>query len=87
MHVKKLRRLTRPQFFKFIRSLIFVCAGTCAVQAFLQLWQAGATQWCGVSHCRAQALGAQALVAAAHGLCSCGSWALEHELRSCGTRA
>ena len=39
------------------------------------------------SRCRAWALGMQASVAVAHGLSSYGSWALEHRLRSCGTRA
>ena len=45
----------------------------------------------GFSCCRAQALGAQASVAAAHRLSSCGTWAqqlqlwaLEHRLSSCG---
>ena len=32
------------------------------------------------------ALGTQAPVAAMHGLCSCGSWALEHRLSSCGAQ-
>ena len=39
------------------------------------------------SRCGAQALGAQASVAVAHGLRSCGFQALEHKLNSCGTRA
>ena len=39
------------------------------------------------SRCRARALGAWASVVAARGLSSCGSWALEHRLCSCGTRA
>ena len=37
--------------------------------------------------CGARALGAQASVVVAHGLSSCGSWALERRLSSCGTRA
>ena len=37
--------------------------------------------------CRAWALGAQASVVAAHGLSSCGSWALEHMFSSCGAWA
>ena len=41
----------------------------------------------GFSCCGAQALGAQASVVVARGLSSCGSWALERRLRSCGTRA
>ena len=37
--------------------------------------------------CRARALGTRASVVAAHGLSSCGSWALELRLRSCGAQA
>ena len=37
--------------------------------------------------CGAQALGMQASVVVARGLSSCGSWALEQRLSSCGTRA
>ena len=37
--------------------------------------------------CGARALGAQASVVVACGLSSCGSWALEHRLSSCGARA
>ena len=36
---------------------------------------------------QSSALGAWALVVVALGLSSCGSWALEHKLSSCGTRA
>ena len=39
------------------------------------------------SRCRAQAVGTRALVVAADGLSSCGLWALEHTLGSCGTGA
>ena len=39
------------------------------------------------SRCGAWALGMQASVVVAHGLSSCGSWALERRLSSCGTRA
>ena len=39
------------------------------------------------SRCGARALGAWASVVVAHGLSSCGLWALEHRLSSCGTRA
>ena len=35
------------------------------------------------SCCRAWALGARASVVVAHGLSSCGSWALEHKFCSC----
>ena len=37
--------------------------------------------------CGAQALGARASVVVACGLSSCGSWALERRLSSCGARA
>ena len=58
----------------------------CCVWAFLWLWRVGATLRCsaqashfgGFSCCGARALGAWASVVVAHGLSSCGSWALEH---------
>ena len=37
--------------------------------------------------CGAQAIGEWASVVVAHGLNSCGSWALEHRLSSCGAQA
>ena len=37
--------------------------------------------------CRARALGALASVVVAHGLSSCGSWAVERRLSSCGAQA
>ena len=39
------------------------------------------------SGCGAQALGARALGIVARGFSSCGSWALEHRVSSCGARA
>ena len=62
---------------------------------FLYLWRAGATFCCGeqASHCSgfsccgARVLGAWASVVVARGLSSCGSWALEHRLSSCGARS
>ena len=39
------------------------------------------------SCCGAWALGTWASVVVAHGLSSCGSWALERRLSSCGARA
>ena len=39
------------------------------------------------SHCGSQALGAWASIVVAYGLSSCGSWALEHRLSSCGALA
>ena len=55
----------------------------------------GATLHCGAwaSHrggffcCGAPVLGAWASVVVAHGLSSCGSWALERRLSSCGSQA
>ena len=41
----------------------------------------------GFSCCGARALGTRASVAVVHGLSSCGSWALECRLSSCGARA
>ena len=41
----------------------------------------------GFSCCRARALGVWASVVVAHGLSSCGSWALERRLSSFGTWA
>ena len=38
------------------------------------------------SRCRAQALRMRASVVVAHGLSSCGAWALECRLSSCGAR-
>ena len=66
-----------------------------AVCGFLQLQRTGVTLHCGVwaSHCggfscfRARALGAQTSVVVAHGLRSCGLWALERKLSSCGPQA
>ena len=59
------------------------------------LWRAGATLHCGAwaSHCggfsccRVRAVGMRASVVVARGLSSCGSWALEHRLSSCGAQA
>ena len=41
----------------------------------------------GFSCCGAQVLGSWALVVVAHGLSSCGPWALEHRLSGRGVRA
>ena len=55
--------------------------------AVRRLWAGAAWLLIAVaSRCRAQALGARALVVAAHRLSSCGLWALEHRLSSCGAR-
>ena len=86
-------------FCSFLKNLFILFLAAlglcCCVQAFLQLWRAGATLRCGVwaSHCGgfsccgARALGAQASVVAACGLSGCGSRVLEHRLTGCDTRA
>ena len=86
-------------FFKiclFFTLFIFGCIGSSLLHMdFLQLWRVGATLPCsmqashcsGISHCGAQALGMWASVVVAHGLSSCGSWAPERRLSSCGARA
>ena len=49
----------------------------------LRVWDSHCTGF----SCGARALGAQASVVVVLGLSSCGSWALEHRLSSCGTGA
>ena len=81
----------------FILNLFLAALGLrcCACTGFLQLRRAGATLRCGAraSHCGgfsccgAWALGMWASGVVALGLSSCGSWALEHRLGSCGARA
>ena len=76
----------------FIYINLFICGyvGSLLLHTgFLQLRQAGATLRCsaqashcgGFSCCQARALGTRASVVVAHGLSSCGSWALEHRLQ------
>ena len=76
--------------------LFFGCIGSSLLCAgFLQLRRVGVTLRCGAraSHCSgfsccgAQALGERASVVVVCGLNSCGSWALEHKLRSFSARA
>ena len=61
----------------------------CCAQSFSSCGERGR----GASHCGgfsfsgAQAPGARASVVVAHGLSSCGSWALECRLSSCGAQA
>ena len=83
-------------FNKFTYFFIFGCVGSLLLRAgFLQLRQAGATLCCsawashcgGFSCCGARVLGARTSVVVARGLSSCGSWALELRLSSCGARA
>ena len=67
----------------------------CCMRAFSSCGERGATLCCGAraphcgdfSCCRARALGTWASVVVARGLSSCGSWALECRLSSCGAQA
>ena len=81
---------------KFLKFFIFGCVGSSLLcVGFIQLWRAGATLCCGAqashcggfSSCGARTLGARDSVVAACGLSSCGTWALELRLSSCGARA
>ena len=83
-------------FYLFIYLFILAVLGLrCCAQAFsscgerglLFIVVRGAYHCGGFSCCRAQALGTRASVAVARGLSSCGSWALECRLSSCGARA
>ena len=72
---------------------IFDCVGSSLLRVgFLYVWREGATLRCNAreSHCRGfSRCGARVPVVVAHGLSSCGSWALEHSLvavSSCGTQ-
>ena len=76
--------------FYFWLHWVFVAAPGVSVvaasQSYSSLRYTGFPLWC-LLYCRAQALGAWASVVVAHGLSSCGSWALDHRLSSCGARA
>ena len=80
---------------KFIYLCIFGCIESSLLcTGILQLQRAEATLRCGArascggfSCCGAWALGTQASVVVACRLSSCGSWALERRLSSCGARA
>ena len=80
----------------FLKFISFWLCWVCVLHlGFLQLRRAGATLRCstrashcgGFSCCRAGALGAWASVVVEHGLSSCGLWASERRLSSCGTQA
>ena len=58
----------------------------CCAQAFSSCGER-ASHCCGFSCCGAWALGAQASVVVSCRLSSCGSWAPEHRLSSCGAQA
>ena len=79
-------------FFKINLLLLFVFLFLAALGLRCCVW---AFSSCGVlaSHCGgfsccgARALGRWTSVGVVRGLSSCGSWALEHRLSSCGARA
>ena len=86
----------RDFFINLFIYLFIGCVGSLLLhESFLQLWRVGATLCCsvrashcgGFSCCGARALGAWVSVVVAHGLSSCGSWALECRISSCGARA
>ena len=72
--------------FLVVRVFVSACglfSGYCE-QGLLSGCSAWASHWGGFFLCGAQALGC---VGFSGGLSSCGSWALEHRLHSCGARA
>ena len=83
-------------FYLFIYLLFFGCVGSLLLHAgfslvvtsrgYSSLWCAGFSLWW-LLLLGAQALGVQVSVVVAHGLCSCGSRALECKLSSRGTWA
>ena len=82
-------------FYNFVY-FIFGCArpwllqrllSSCSEQGLLSSCGVQASHCGGFACCRAQALGARALVVVAYELSSCSSWALEHRLSGCGTLA
>ena len=73
-------------FFLYLFLFLAVLGLRCCVRAFSSCGEL-ASHCGGFSCCGARALGAQASAVVARGLSSCGSWALEHRLSSCGTRA
>ena len=73
-------------FFKYIYLFLAALGLSCRARAFSSygVW---ASHCGGFSCCGARALGARASVVVARGLSSCGLWALEHRLSSCGAQA
>ena len=68
----------------FVKFYLFIYLFLAALGLRCGVW----ASHCGGFSCRgARALGTWASVVVAHGLSSCGSWALEHRLSSCGARA
>ena len=85
-----------PFFKKIIFIYFWLCWVFVAAHRLSLVAVSGATLHCsactsrcgGFSCCGAQAaLGVRASVVAAHGLSSCGSWAVERRLSSCGSQA
>ena len=73
-------------FLNFIYLFLAVLGLCCCAWAFSSCGKR-ASHCSGFSCCRARALGMRASVVVARGLSSCGLWALERRLSSCGTRA
>ena len=84
----------KNKFYLFIY-LFLAVLGLCCCMWLSLVAVSGATLRCGAqaSHCGgfsccgARTVGSQASVVVAHGLSSCGSWALERRFSSCGAWA
>ena len=77
-------------FINFWLCWVFVAAcgpSLVAASGGYSLLQCATSHCSGFSCCGARALGTWASVVVAHGLSSCGLWALERRLSSCGTQA
>ena len=81
-------------FYKFIYLCLAVLGPRCCAQAFSSCGERGlfvlavrGLLIAVASRCVAWALGARASVVLARGFSSCGSWALERRLISCGAQA
>ena len=94
---KKKRERTKLYLSLSFSKILFIYFWLCwvfvAAWAFLRLWWAELLSSCGmqVSHCRLPLLrrtGSRAwALAVARELGSCGSWALQHRVNSCGAQA
>ena len=83
------KRVWQFLFFLFYKCIYLFLAALglrCCVQAFSSCGEQ-ASHCDGFPCCGAQALGTRASVVVARGFSSCGSWALERRLSSCGTHA
>ena len=79
--------MTGNWFVHILNLFLFLAAlGLHGCEGFLQLWRAGATLWCTGFSLRWLLL-LQSMGSRCAGFSSCGSWAPEHRLSSCGARA